>query len=200
MQGIAERPENPGGVMFHFSGAFEDEFFSVTAYRDGQSSAQMFADYTGPEVESAIRTSGERADINRLEFPITRYAVRDDEDLQGYSRKEPGEMVAVYATAATFSRERYLKITGEAGFPDDWPEGLVIHVAGEFGNRWGIFDVWHADSDLLSFYRDRIEAAVATVAKDIEGGVMDQPKSIALHSLYVNRGTFEDIREYLREE
>lgn len=192
--------DEDNGVMFHFSGNHGDEFFVVSAYRDPEVASSMFAEFTSPQVANVISETSSAADISRDEFEITSYAVNDDENLQGFRFTKPGEFVAVLVTDEAIQRERYIQTTRRARFPEEWPEGLVIHVAGMFGSHWGVFDLWRADADIEGFYSERIEPAVKALYPDLVVTGLDRPQAIAVHSLHIDRTQFSDAAEYLREE
>jgi hypothetical protein len=187
------------GMMFHFSGSYLDEFFAVSAYKNQAASTEMFAEFTGPHFASAVGAGGGGPDIARDEFEIFSFAIRGDEDLQGFRFTEPGEFVAVLVTNPDITPESYLATTEVANFPADWPEGMVIHVVSVFGNHLGVFDLWRANADRSEFYGGRITSAIAE-ATELDPAVGDNPSAIELHSLYIDSGSFEGHREYLREE
>lgn len=196
---VQQDPNRPSGTMFHFSGTFEGEFFSVSAYRDPEESAAMFNDVTGPQLANIVGEAGGGPDISRDEFAITSYTIHDDEDLQGMHIVKPGAFLAVLVSTPELTGEVYRDVTSVADFPGNWPDGLVIHVAGAFGNHWGVFDVWRGDADLASFYGGRIAPAVKAVAPE-NADVAQNPSAIVLHSLYINSNIFDNEREFLREK
>jgi len=191
--------DDSGGVMFHFSGTYADEFFSVSAYSNRDSAADMFAAVTGPQLEEVVQEAGGGPDISRDEFEIFGFAVHDDEELQDFRFTQPDEFVAVFVTNPEITNDRYLATTAAADFPNVWPAGLVIHVAASIGNHMGVFDVWHADADMASFYGDRIAPAIRKASPEVTSSVEQNPSAIELHSLYINSSSFEENRNYLRE-
>lgn len=188
----------PEGLMFHFSGNYGKEFFSVSAYRDVETSMVFFSEFTGPEFAAAVLEAGGGPDISRDEFLIVSYAIHDDEGLQGFTFTDPGEFIAVLITDPDITLDRYIASREIARFPREWPAGLVVHVAGEFGKHLGVFDIWHADADLAAFYGERLAPAISKVAPEIDSTVEKRPSAIVLHSLYLNSSSFEGTREYLR--
>jgi hypothetical protein len=160
----------------------------------------MFSEFTSPEVANVISETGRGPNISRDEFVITSYAVRADEELNGFRITQPGEFIAVLFTRQEITRERYVNTTRRARFPEDWPEGMIIHVAGMFGAEWGVFDVWRAGSDMESFYGGRIAPAVAAMHPEVSTNVDPNPAALELHSLYIDRQALRDAREYLRDE
>jgi hypothetical protein len=189
-----------GNSMFHFSGTFEDEFFSVTAYREPADSEAMFSEFTIHGIEDTLRAGSVRPDLTRREFSIIAYAVRDDADLQGYRITESGDFVAVLVTDPTLQPDRYRRTTKAMNFPKTWPEGQVIHVACDFGGQLGVFDIWRGDADRNKYYGEVLTPAISALDEDIDPGLTTVPLAIDLHSLYINRGTFEDAPDFLRQE
>jgi hypothetical protein len=200
MRRVKAQPDQPSGVMFHFTGTFNDEFFAVTAYRDPADSESMFSDFTSPEVANVISETGRGPNISRDEYEITRYAVNDVEELEGFRITRPGEFVAVLITQEGITRERYITTTQLARFPEEWPVGMVIHVAGVFGTEWGVFDVWRADADMAAFYGGKIAPALAELRPGVSKILEPVPAALELHSLYVDDSAFKGAYEYLREE
>jgi hypothetical protein len=196
---IVSRPQQPNGLLFHFSGTFEDELFVVSVYRDLESATDTFADYTAPEIANEIRASGMARDVARHEFPVESLAIGDVDEFSGFRFTEPGEFRALLFLDESLHRDTYLNTTGTANFPDDWPSGLLFHVAGLVGDRWGIFDVWRGNIDPAPFYRDRIEAAIRARVPSVSPTVGERRHWIELHSLSVDLTEIGDNRRFLRE-
>jgi hypothetical protein len=160
----------------------------------------MFTESTGPDFAEIVRETGGGPDLSRDEFEIFSFAVHADDELQGFRFTDPGEFVAVLVTNPDITPERYALTTAAADFPDKWPEGLVIHVAGMFGNHMGVFDVWHGDANMGAFYVDRLAPAIHKLTPEVTTSIDQNPSAIELHSLYINRGSFEGTPEYRRAE
>jgi hypothetical protein len=189
----------PSGVMFHFSGTFEDQFFAVSAYPDQARSTTMFADSTSPQIANEIGAYGGGPDISRDEFDIVRYVINTDHDLQGFRFAKPGEFAAVLVTEDTLTRERYLATSRRIGFPEEWPDGLIIHVAGSVGDHLAIFDLWRASGNIASFYGQKVGPALLELYPEVNPAATQSPGAIAVHSLYINESNFSGQRDYLRE-
>jgi hypothetical protein len=196
---IVAKPQQPSGVLFHFSGSFEDEFFVVSVYRDFESATETFAEFTGPEIENEVKAGGSGKDVARHEFPVASLAIGEIDQYAGFRWTEPGEFRASMFLDDALHRQTYLAASAAANFPDEWPEGMLFHVAGLFGDRWGVIDIWRGDADPTPFYRDRIEVSVRSAAPELSPSVVSDRHWIELHTLSVDPEEIGQNKRYLRD-
>ncbi|HZQ26155.1 MAG TPA: hypothetical protein VFA94_00530 [Acidimicrobiales bacterium] len=62
-----------------------------------------------------------------------------------------------------------LSSPGATGGTDDWPKGIVSHVAGNTGDGWCVVDIWESQADFDAFFASRLGPALEKV------GTLPQP-------------------------
>lgn len=129
MARIAQRSEQPQGVMLHYSTTWRDSFFVGTVFRDTASMRDGFVGYSAPEAENEMVATGLALDMSRQEFQLERLYVEQDVDSVPFSFVPAGDIIAFTTEALLPSIETYRELASRPGFFDEPAEGRIAHIA-----------------------------------------------------------------------
>lgn len=79
--------------------------------------------------------------------------------------------VAMLQTAEMFTKEMYdqlnEKMFGPTGIrPEEAPEGLILHSAGQSDRGWYVYDIWESREAFQRFMDEKLMPAVSEVMGD----------------------------------
>lgn len=192
---IDKRSRKPRGIALHFAGTCADELFVVTVYRDAVSRADMFTDFTGPEIANELHESGTRADISRHEYQVHRLLVADS--LESVAERLTNETwSAMFVVDPAMTTEIYARTTALARFPERWPDGLQAHILFSTGNQLGIFDIWNSKEAADVHYKNTIApSSEESLGSKLPEGQFEN-SWIELHSFIVNLPRDDSLRSF----
>lgn len=196
---IDRRSRQPRGIALHFAGTCADELFVVTVYRDATSRAEMFTDFTGPEIANELHESGTRADISRHEYELHRLLVADSL-VSDTARSSEEPWSALFVVDPAMTTDIYARTTALAGFPERWPRGLQVHLLFSTGQRLGIFDIWNSKALADSHYKNTIAPSTEeSLGRPLPEGQFENGW-IDVHSLKVNLSHDDPMRDFSSPE
>lgn len=126
---IAERSEQPRGVMLHYSTTWLGSFFVGTVFRDSASMHDGFVGYSAPEAENEMVATGLALDMSRHEFQLERLFVEPEVEPLPFSYVPADGVIAFTAEALLPSLETYREIARRPGYFDQPAEGRIAHIA-----------------------------------------------------------------------
>lgn len=129
MRRVAERREQPQGVMMHYTAFWRDAFIVATVFRDTASMLDGFVSYSAPEAQNEMVATGIAQDMSREEFRLERLFVEPDVEPQPFALVPPAGIVAFTGETILPSIETYRAIAGRPGFFDAPAEGRLAHIA-----------------------------------------------------------------------
>jgi hypothetical protein len=76
--------------------------------------------------------------------------------------------VAMLQTAEMFTKEMYDQVTekmfGHSPMrPEESPEGLIVHSAGQSKGGWYVYDIWESEEAFQRFMDEKLDPAVREV-------------------------------------
>jgi hypothetical protein len=129
MRRVAERHEQPRGVMLHYSATWLDSFFVGTVFRDSASMLEGFVGYSAPEAQNEMVATGRTSDMSRHEFQLERLLVEPSVEPLPFANVPADGIIAFTAEALLPSIETYREIARRPGYFDQPAEGRIAHIA-----------------------------------------------------------------------
>ncbi|MGA8746841.1 MAG: hypothetical protein WB507_13405 [Solirubrobacterales bacterium] len=100
--------------------------------------------------------------------------------------------------SAGMSADLYDTVIRTSGLQDHPPRGLIFHCAGQFEERFHVFDLWETRADFERFMEDRIWRGRLAVMDDEP--VIDLPDfqvvDLAIHNIIMGRKGDETALHY----
>lgn len=162
---IIDYPHALRELAGHVSGVSEDgvEFVSVWADEEAADAtfkraikelAVLWDEFPGLQVE-------------RETYPVYRFVVTEGAEEYDADRAQPNPACVAYRLDVPIhGRDVYDSACQHMGFPDEIPEGLLMHVAAETADGWTTYTVWHSVQDARNYMRDKIMPAGLQIVRD----------------------------------
>jgi hypothetical protein len=129
MRRVAERREQPQGVLLHYTCHWGDAFIVGTVFRDIASMTEGFVGFSAPEAQNEMVETGLAQDMSRQEFRLERMFVEPGVEAQPFGFVEPAGVIAFTTEAIMPSIETYREIARQPGFFDKPADGRIAHIA-----------------------------------------------------------------------
>lgn len=129
MRRVADRREQPQGVMLHYTTLWQDAFVVGTVFRDSAAMLDGFVAFSAPEAENEMVATGRAQDMTRDEFELERLFVEPDVEAQPFAYVPRAGVTAFIAESIMPSIETYREIGRQPGFFDAPAEGRLAHIA-----------------------------------------------------------------------
>jgi hypothetical protein len=83
--------------------------------------------------------------------------------------------------------QQYDAVTEKMGFPNEPPEGLIFHSAGELEGRFQVFNVWESREHFDQFTRERLRPAQVAVMGEERVAAMPDAEiiEVAIHKYLI---------------
>src|SRR5439155_11202953 len=113
---------------------------------------------------------------------------------------EEAEMaVGMLQTAEMFTKEMYDQVT-EKMFghsspmrPEESPEGLIVHSAGQGEGGWYVYDIWESEEAFQRFMDEKLGPAVREVMGDQQPQPEAAPQFFQIEVLVIPSYAFSDL-------
>lgn len=156
MQRIAERSEQPRGVLLHFSTRRDDNFLVGTIFIDSATMLEGFLGFSAPEAQNEMVSSGRAADISRDEYPLERLLVADEVEARPFSFQPAGEIAACSSDAANITVDVYRSLVAESGQNEAPVPGRLATIAYRVGDAVHAVDFWESRARGQSYYEEHV--------------------------------------------
>lgn len=177
----------PAGNFAHLAGQLDDELVLIGLWSSERAARQTFATVR-PRIDAIMAEAGPRASIDRQSHPAYRFLLGEEigDFREGRAQADPNCVGYVIDLPTTDSHAYHL-ICDHMDFPRDYPEGLLLHVAGHVGDVWRVISVWRHASQSREFFEKRLMPAAVEVVR--EHGVFPEirPRELRVHLFAVNK-------------
>lgn len=160
MDRIAKRQRKPRGVLLHLAGTNANELFVVTVYRDALSRADLFRDFSGPEIINELRESGISEDIGRDEFEVVQIQMATDFEQQA-QRPLATPRFAFLFIDGQITPSIDAQSTEQLRLPELWPEELDTHIVFREREQLGRIDIWRSQEAAEQHYGPTLPPSAA---------------------------------------
>ncbi len=91
--------------------------------------------------------------------------------------------VALRVDFTNFGLDDYDAISKALNFPDQWPDGLLVHGSTEVDGRLRVLDIWESRQQFDRFVQSRLQGAMGQAMGD--RAEAPQITEMELHTLYI---------------
>lgn len=156
MQRIADRSEQPRGVLLHFAALQNGKFLVGTIFRDNETMLEGFLGFTAPETQNEMVSSGRPADITRDQYPLERLLVADEVEARPFSFQPAGEIAACSSDAADIPIDVHRSLVAESGQNDAPVPGRLATIAYQVGAAVHAVDFWESRERGQAYYEEHV--------------------------------------------
>ncbi|MGH2906540.1 MAG: hypothetical protein ACRDKI_07190 [Solirubrobacterales bacterium] len=144
------------GDQIIFSSVWDTEANAITAYQE-----------MGPDIERTLKEVAPQARVERSSTGVYRFSIGDDADEfnNSIAVRNP-ECVGYLIDIPVHGKMAYDLVCNNMGFPAEWPEGLLMHVAGPSALGWRTFSMWRTVDDSLDFLEQRLMPGAVGVVRE----------------------------------
>jgi hypothetical protein len=162
---IIDYPRALRELAGHVSGVSEDGVEFISVWADEQAADNTFK-YAMAEL-AVLWEEFPGLQFERETYPVHRFVVTEGAEEYDADRALPNPSCAAYRLDVPIhGRNVYDRACELMNFPDDLPDGLLMHVAAETADGWTTYTVWHSVEDAREYMRDQIMPAGLQIVRD----------------------------------
>lgn len=156
MQRVAERSEQPRGVVMHFTTWRDDNFVVGTVFRDSASMLEGFIGFSAPEAQNEMVSSGRALDMSRDEHLLEKLLVSDEVEAKPFTFVPAGAIAACSSDAADISVDVFRKLVEESGQLEQAVPDRLATLAYRIGDNVHAIDFWKDRERGQAWYEENI--------------------------------------------
>lgn len=183
--GYPERIEP--GLIAHIGGVIDEEetvYLSVWRRKD-----EAFESWQAKrsDIEAVLADAPREAQVTRRASDVHRLYVGDGlaEFREGIAGGEP-DCIGFVIDLPDVEVDAYDLICERMNFPEDWPDGLVLHVAGRVGDFLRVLSVWRRADQSRRFFENRLIPASVEVVRNHGLFPEIRPRELRIHLIALN--------------
>lgn len=180
------------GLLGHFAGPCPGGWETIDIWTDLDHMERVFSEFLVDAISSTVRSEGARIDIEPETREIARLVVGPDAERHLFENgadvkcAERGvRPLGVLIENLGGGEEEYLAGCDLLGFPEQIPDGMIVHIAGESRDGWRVFDCWQS-AEQADAWAEQVRASISSV--DAGSGMMAAAR--------IRR--FEPVRAFVR--
>lgn len=154
----------PAALLGHFAGETGEHLNVVDLWTDMATMESFFTDFLAGAITDAIAIVDRRADIEpkhqvtaRVVLgPLARDFLGVVQDTRGGTHPDHNSRTIAIGYVMhdpTTDDRAYMEACERLGFPDQAPDGMILHLAGAVNDGWLFFDAWTDDRLAEEWYR-----------------------------------------------
>lgn len=177
----------PAGNFAHLVGLLDGELVSIGLWSSERAARQMFAAMR-PRIDAIVAEAGPQASIDRQSHPAYRFLLGEEisDFREDRAQTDPDCVGYVIDLPATDNRA-YDLICEHMGFPADYPDGLLLHIAGQVDDVWRVISVWRKVTQSLEFFEQRLMPAAVDIVREHRVFPEIHPRELRVHLFAVNK-------------
>lgn len=177
----------PAANYVHLSGILDDEVVLIGLWSSDRKARTAYAT-ARTNVRKVLDKAGPGAAVDRQSYPVRRFVLGDEigDFRQDRARTGPDCAAYVIDLPATDGRA-YDLICEQMNFPGDYPEGLMLHVAGRVDDVWRVISVWREARQSREFFERRLMPAAVEVVREHQVFPAIHPRELRVHLFAVNK-------------
>lgn len=156
MRRVAERSEQPRGVLMHFTTWRDDNFVIGTVFIDNATMFEGFVGFSAPEAQNEMVSSGRPLDLTRDEHRLERMLVADEVEARPLSYVPAGEIAACSSDASDISVDVFRKLVEESGQLEAAVPGRLATIAYRLGDNVHAVDFWENRERGQAWYEENV--------------------------------------------
>lgn len=172
------------GMMAHVSGVLGGEETVYLSIWDDEDTAVAAWRRKRADIAEVLEDAPPDAEISRRSSPL--YRIYAGDGLGRLAAPETGRRPSVAGVVIDLPQTdiaAYELVCGRMDFPDDWPDGLLLHFAGPVEDVLRVVSIWRRAEDSREFFESRLIPAALAVAR--EKGLFPEirPVDLRVHML-----------------
>jgi hypothetical protein len=199
MRRVAERSEQPRGVLLHFTTWREDNFVVGTVFSDNATMLDGFIGFSAPEAQNEMVSSGRALDLTRDEYRLERLLVGDEVEAHPFTYVPAGEIAACSSDAAEITVEVYRKLVQESGQLERAVPGRLATIAYTLGDRVIAVDFWETRERGQHWYEQNIYPTYERLRPGMLTEETIEKSWMDLHSFVVSAPQGDPLRNFVRD-
>ena len=199
MARVAERSEQPRGVLMHFTTWRDDNFVVATVFRDSASMLEGFIGFSAPEAQNEMVSSGRALDLTRDEHRLERMLVADDVEAHPFTFVPAGKIAACSSDAAEISVDVFRKLVEASRQDAAAVPGRLATIAYRFGENVHAIDFWETRERGQKYYEENIYPTYERLRPGLITEETIEKSWMDLHSFVVCTPPGDPLRNFVRE-
>jgi hypothetical protein len=174
------------GNLGHLSGVSDDEIVFMSIWDTEKNAMAAFDDMRG-SIEKVLREAGPTATVDRVSSGVFRFSIGEDVAEFSHERAQLNPNCVGYVIDIPTQGHLSYELTCEKmNFPQDWPPGLLMHVAGETDRGWRTYSLWREIGQSRDFLAQRLIPAAVDVVREHQVFPVIRPIEVKLHLFALN--------------
>jgi hypothetical protein len=155
------------GNLAHISGIAGDEIIFTSIWDNEVNASESYAEL-GPAIAEVIDRYGTPGTVvDRRSSGVHRFSIGESVGQFSHERAESNPQCVGYVIDIPLhGKMAYDLICQKMEFPQEWPEGLLMHVAGQTDNGWRTCSVWADREPSLVFLEQRLMPAAVDMVRE----------------------------------
>src|SRR3954452_1236842 len=131
------------GNLAHISGISPDEIV-FTSIWDSEANAKAAYAEMGPAIEEVTNRHGPNTTVERHSSGVYRFSIGEQVSQFSHALATPNPACVGYVVDIPLhGKMAYDMICSRMRFPEEFPDGLLLHVAGQTDAGWRTFSIWN---------------------------------------------------------
>ena len=154
------------GNLAHVSGIAGDEII-FTSIWDNENNAQSAYAELGPAIEEVIGRHGPNVTVERHSSGVYRFSIGDEVSQFSHEVALPNpDCIGYVVDIPLHGKMTYDMICARMRFPQEFPDGLLMHVAGQTDLGWRTYSIWSEVQPSLDFLEQRMMPAAVDMVRE----------------------------------
>lgn len=149
----------------HISGVSEEGVEFVSVWADAQAAEAAFR--SAVENLGVLWNEFPGIKADRETYPVHRFVVTEGAEQYDPDRAQPHPPCVSYRMDIPIhGRDIYDTAAELMNFPEEIPDGMLMHIASETADGWTTYTVWHGVENAREYMRDKIMPASLQIVRD----------------------------------
>jgi hypothetical protein len=159
------RSMRPGNLA-HVSGVAGDQIIFTSVW-DSESNAATAYAAMGPAIEQVLKDFGPNARVERHSSGVYRFSIGENADEFSHrAATTHPNCVGFLLDVPVHGQMAYDLVCNKMRFPEEFPDGLLMHVAGQTDRGWRTCSIWREIEQSRAFLEQRLMPAAVDVVRD----------------------------------
>jgi hypothetical protein len=198
MARVANRADQPQGVLMHYSAARGDRFLVCTVFRDNAAMLDGFIGFSAPESQNEMVATGNAIDLSRDEYPLERMLVSPGVATHPFSLVPAGDIVACSSDRAEMTIEHFRTLVEESGQLEAPVPGRLASIAYRVGDHAHAVDFWETREQGERWYDERVHPVYEKMRPGRITAETREASWMPLHSFLVSAAPEDSTRHFTR--
>lgn len=180
------------GLLAHVGGVIDQEELVYLSVWRTEDEAMASWQAKRSDIEAVLADAPPDAQVTRRASGVHRLYLGDDllEFREGLADGDP-DCIGFVIDLPEVDDDSYDLMCRRMDFPGQWPDGLLMHVAGRVDDFFRVLSIWRRADQSRRFFEDRLIPASVDVAR--EHGLFPEirPRELRVHLMALNNSLYE---------